>query len=256
MKRAVLSAFIVLAFAAAAALADGGATIASAPAVVYGQQQFGNSTNGGPDGADSFGCETDSWWLLPTIAGDHVTVDWEGGHSVTRVALFPVGVTDYNARISGLNGNQLALVSPNGAGRGELTFTAPKTGSMPLAFQVGTCVGDGGEPGPYDFVATVEHAVRLFVPVGTLRRGSTVGVQVRDPDGRPITNSALKVRLEVQRPGSHWRIVGRASANAGLAKISVSLPRSYQDLKVSLRAHAAGGGYLSSTSQSRRVRVR
>ena len=255
MRRAVLAALIGLVFAAAAAVADGGATIAAAPAVVYGQQQFGNSTNGGAD-ASGFSCEHDSWWSLPTIAGDHVTVDWEGGRSVSRVALFPVGATDYNARISGLSGNQLTLVSPNGTGRGELTFTAPKTGSMPLAFQVGTCVGDGGEPGPYDFVASVKHADRLFVAVGALRRGAVVNVQVRDPDGRPITSPALRVSLQVQRPGSHWRSVGHASAAGGLAKIPVSLPRSYKGLTVSLRAHASGGGYLTATSQSRRVRVR
>ena len=255
MRRAMLSALMVLALAAAAARADGGATIASAPAVVYSQQQFGNSTNGGPD-ALGFSCITDSWWSLPAIAGDHVTVDWEGGRSVSRVALFAVGATDYNARISGLNGNQLALVSPNGTGRGELTFTAPRSGSMPLAFQVSTCVGEGGAPGPYDFVATVRHAVRLFVPVGALRRGAAVTVQVRDPDGRPITIPALRVSLQVQRPGGHWRTVGQASPAAGLAKIPVALPRSYKGLKVSLRARAGGGGYLTATSQSRRVQVR
>ncbi len=56
------------------ALADGGPKIAGAPTIPFGEPQFGNTLNGGRslDGAYN------SYWSLPVIAGDQITIEWRG----------------------------------------------------------------------------------------------------------------------------------------------------------------------------------
>jgi hypothetical protein len=52
------------------AVAEGGQSIATAPTVIFGTQEFGSikSHNEG-------GCK--AWWLLPAVAGDKFQIDWE-----------------------------------------------------------------------------------------------------------------------------------------------------------------------------------
>ena len=57
------------------AMAEGGTSIATAPVVTWGEQEFGNTAQGThlfvPHGFDQF-------WGLNVVAGDKLTIDWEG----------------------------------------------------------------------------------------------------------------------------------------------------------------------------------
>jgi hypothetical protein len=65
--------------AAGSASATARANIASAPTVAYGVQEFGNTaTDSTPLQGLCPDIETDTWWLLPVLAGDAVTINFEG----------------------------------------------------------------------------------------------------------------------------------------------------------------------------------
>jgi hypothetical protein len=150
---------------APAALA-GGPNIASAPQVAYGQRDFGNTVtdNGRSSGEPGFdyldaGCGDgdSSWWTLSVIAGDQVTINFEG--RATTALAFPVGTNDYNVT----NTEAYAHVDSQGQKR-SCPSTAPQTGSMPLDFY--DCSGPEygfPSPGPYDFVAYVRHRLNPYI---------------------------------------------------------------------------------------------
>lgn len=54
---------------AASAQAEGGAGIATAPTVAFGQQEFGTLST--PNAQ----CVYASWWLLPVVTGDTIQID-------------------------------------------------------------------------------------------------------------------------------------------------------------------------------------
>jgi hypothetical protein len=61
------------------AFAAGGATIASAPTVAYGQQEFGNTATDSTVAQDlCHGSDQTSWWLASVTAGDRLTIDFGG----------------------------------------------------------------------------------------------------------------------------------------------------------------------------------
>jgi hypothetical protein len=83
-------------------VATGGGSIASAPTVAYGQLEFGNTATDLPANEFANGyCY--SWWLVPAITGDKITIDWtsepdaNGAYLTALWAyLYPVGTTDFN----------------------------------------------------------------------------------------------------------------------------------------------------------------
>lgn len=141
-------------------LAAGGATIAEGPTVTYGVQLFGDTLADSKGKTLSDCVDGESWWSLPVIVGDEVKVDWEGGADVMQA--WGVGTTDFNIHDApspqqfdtGSNSKQESFVK------------APVSGVMPLRFysenEEGFCIlfhSSQVPPGPYDFVATVQHAL-------------------------------------------------------------------------------------------------
>jgi hypothetical protein len=245
----------VIAVVAGPAFADGGQTIAAATPVVIGEQQFGNTANGG---ALAGGCYPNnlsvyySWWSLPVIAGDSVTIDWEvsAPASGTAIGVWATGTTDFTieqtkaAQSQDLNSNNKA----------ELKFAAPQTGNMPLAFVVDTLCR--GVQGPYDFTATIKHGVLLALPrVSSLRRHSQLRVRAHTPDGGKITDPRLKIDVQIST-GQTWRTVGTAAVVNSSATVRVRVPASLRSRHVRLRALAHGSNYVRATSVTRRVTVR
>jgi hypothetical protein len=231
----------------AVALADGGQTIATATPVVYGQLETGNTANGGvtTDGADGY----ESYWALNVTNGDDVTINWtapldQNGNgpvlSVYEVATNDASIEDANPFWSDNLGAN---------GQDAMTFTADETGMMPLQCEESA-------PGPYQFSATVTHAVVLTVPnVSTLADKGTIDVGVANPDGTGLSDPSLVVDLQVQASGQAWSTIGSASASGGSAKIAYTVPASLDGKTVQLQALAQGAAYQTQTSTSQSVAV-
>jgi hypothetical protein len=234
------------------ASADAG-TIASATPVVYGQQEFGNTLNGGTGEPSCFGSPPQksyrSWWALSVTAGDELKVDWETHQTSMNLNLFPVGTTDFTF----LTGSPLVSQQVNANFKAEAKYTATQTGVLPFEFHSDT--GCGSEPGPYDFVASVLHAVVLSLPVVTqLPPAGTVTVGVHNPDGAPLSDPSLVVTFNTLVSESPTA-VGSAPVVNGVATIPFTLPASAIGHSVTVEATSAGGSYLPSSSATESVTV-
>jgi hypothetical protein len=242
-----------------AAMAAGGSSIAAAPTVAYGQQEFGNTATDGapPTGANQPYAGAGGWWALPVIAGDALTIDWEGQDGAF-LSIYSVGTTDFNVRdrdaVVSDDIDTFFQGSPAPAGKSEVHLTAQQSGTMPM--NITNYAYGGKSPGPYNFIAYVKHAVILALPhVSSLGRAGTLNVQVHNPDGGPITDAGLRVAVEV-RIRSHHATIGVASASSGVARVSYKIPRLYRHSRVSIRAVATGPDYRTKHSSSLRVTTR
>lgn len=132
------------------AAAEGSASIAGAPVVVYGQQESGNTANGLHvfDGLSVIQ-GWNSFWGLKVAAGDKLRIDWEAPpRSGTHLNLFPVGTTDYTIA----RAHSLAYQGQNPEGKNELTFEANQSGVMSLDIRAQAALGT-----IYSFVVYVHH---------------------------------------------------------------------------------------------------
>lgn len=237
------------------AAAGGGASIAAAPVVAYGQQGFGNTATDGGTNPGSLSLEQqcsqtgdNGWWNLPVVAGDGVTIDWEAP-AESYAMVFPVGTTDFN--LVGSQAVQHEMVSGNG--KAALWFRATVSGTMPLVIGAGGCFT--ATTGSYSFTAYVKHTVRLFIPRRrVLPLHGTVAVSVRNPEGQPISDSGLQVLVQIQGHGD-WRVIGRASPAGGVAKVPCTVPAGLRGSHTLLRAIARGNAYEPAASATVRVRV-
>lgn len=230
-----------------------GVSIAGATPVVYGQQEFGNTINGG-EGQDGCGegppkYSYRSWWALPMTAGDEVKVDWETHQTRMNMNLFAVGITDYTF----LNTEPIAESEVNSNFKEEMTYTASQTGILPLEFHSDS--GCGNEPGTYNFTASVLHAVVLSVPVvKTLPVSGTISVGVHNPDGVPISDPSLAVTFDVMASGSPVG-VGSAPVLNGTATIPFTFAAAYAGHSVTIEARSSGTAYLPGSSATELVTV-
>lgn len=237
----------------ASALADAG-TIASATPVVYGQQEFGNTTEGGvgqPGCDSSTGSSYRSWWALSVTAGDALTVDWETHSTSMNLNLFPVGTTDYTF----LDTNLLTSEEVNANYKAEATYTATQTGIVPLEFHSDT--GCGNPPGPYNFTASVLHAVVLSLPtVTSLPLNGTISVDVHNPDGVSLSDPGLSVTFNVLVSGESAYVgVGSAPVSNGVATINFAMPSTAAGHSVTIEATSNGAGYVPGSSATQVVSV-
>lgn len=237
------------------AAASGGASIAAAPVVAYGQPEFGNTATDGGTNPGSLNLEqqcsntgNNGWWNLPVVADDSVTVDWEAPDE-SYAMVFPVGTTDFN-----LLGSQAVtheMVSSNG--KAAMWFRATVSGTMPLVIGAGGCTST--TTGPYSFTAYVKHSLRLFIPHRrVLPLHGTLAVHVSTPEGQPISDPALRVLVQAQS-GGHWQTIGSAAAAGGVATVSYAMPAGLRGSHASLRAIARGNAYEPAASATVRVRV-
>ena len=243
--------------------AQGGQTIASAPAVAYGQLESGGPAgfrtpdcNGTPviGGFSDYGYW--SWWTAPVVAGDVVTVDWQAqpGQDSSgnprywyRVQAFPAGTNDFTVADT----NQvLDDIFADRATIGQFSFRASVSGSMPFVFLSDSCAA----PGPYAFTASVSHGLLVSLQRFTrVHRTSKVSVAVDTPDGAAVPSG---VNVQVQLYSNHrWSSVGSAPVSNGWAVVQLHLPRSVAGEVVSLRAYGTGSGYRGAVSRSTRARV-
>lgn len=224
--------------------AEGGTSIAAAPAVAYGQQEFGTIVS-----HDAGGCR--AWWLLPMTTGDHLSIDWETSTDpYVKLFLYAPGTTDFNY----LQTNGVGYQTLNSNSKAEFTFTAPTTGTFPLWLTDVGCRGNVA-PGAYSLTAYVTHVLNVFLPhIGNLHSKGTVTVAVHDPAGGPIESPMVKVELQIKGRGG-WHAIGAAPVSQSAAAIRYSVPRSLRHQRVAVRALAAGIGYLAVTSMHIKART-
>lgn len=233
------------------ALAAGGETIATAPLITSRQQYVGDTAEVPERGTCFLGNSSFSeYWRVRLTAGDALTVNF----GITEinvdftVLLYPHGTTD--SRVDGARSLASVSVGRNGAGR--LEFRAARSGTHPLRFS--SC--GGFATGPFEFRAQVKHRALLSLPARrSVDRTGTIAVQVRTPDGRPITDPALRVTL-LGTWGNKTRTLGRTSPKKGVASFKPSLPASVGGSAIKLRAVAEGRDYFGAVTGTRTVRVR
>jgi hypothetical protein len=239
--------------AVSSASAAGGSSIASAPTVVYGQQEVGNT-------AADYGSQTrtgdlngDSWWRLQATAGDRITIDWEG--NADELNVWPAGTTDYNIEANSDDGVSSNFVSAyNGANlKMETVLTVPRDGSYPLEFLTDyPFCGCGVDPGPYDFTAYVQHALVIASTATRSNRRqhrTSFWFSVANPDGAAITDPNLRFVDQIWN-GRKW-VNGPVSA-APFA-FSVRWNQGARGRWQRVRIVVFGQGYISTASRTVRV---
>jgi hypothetical protein len=252
----IVVASVIVCSAADAAFADGGQSIASAPMIAFGQQEFGNTANGAKTGFDgdddgSNACSTldgmDSFWTAHVVSGDKLIFDWKAQNR-TVLNVLPVGTTDFTANSTTPD----AIKQTSSNQKTELSLVESRTGTAPVIF----CANSPSDLGPYDFTAYVLHALRLSL--GAIHRLShhrtSVRVGVHDPDGAPITDRALALDLQVKSQ-STWRTMSTVRPGSARFVFTTKWGRSHWGKRVRLRVRAHGSGYLSATSPSAVVQV-
>jgi hypothetical protein len=252
---ALLATVSVLALPQSQAFGAGGKSIESASAVVYGQQEFGNTAEGsyltsscGLFGGFAGCCEHAyrSFWSLSVVAGDQLTIDWESQALETELKLAPVGTTDYTLFQTELAAEQ-SLASN---GKNQLTYKPPQSGVMPLYFR--QC---GNTPGPYDFVATDQHALVVSLDrtsYVTLNTGVTAHASLAD--GTPVPNG-MAFWLNAYWP-RHGFANYEAKSSGGNLRFRLALPPSTIGKTVTLVVvRLAGAEYLATKSTSIRPHV-
>lgn len=234
-----------------AAYAAGSPSIASAPLVQPRIQQFGDNTTCCYMG-DGFGFHRE-FWALQLIRGDRVVINWAFPPTDDRNVAphaFPPSVTDFNFTPAA---ERPVTYTGGGSGKGSARFVVSSTGRWSIAF-VTSAIAD--EPTSYSFTAFVRHLARIsFAPPKSVSRSESLRVTVSTPDGTPISDSALTLRLEAYGM-KRWRSVSTSVAKAGKATLPLRLAPASKGTTVRLRVRADGLDYVPSLSPVRSVRVR
>lgn len=235
-----LACALSLAVFSAAAQASG--TIAGAPAVVFGQQEFGNTATDSQATCPALQ-EQDSWWLLPATAGDRVTIDYEGS-GVRQERLFPIGTNDFNYPSRDENPFQ---GSDSGGGRLESVIDIPQTGVWPLEFDSWAACGSP-VGGPYDFTAYVAHKVVVTLNSRSDRskHQTTFSVDLHTPDGAAVTNHALTCVVQ-ELAGGKFKTVGKS---APPCRLTVRWTARQRGKTQTMRAQVSGSGYLPASTRN------
>ena len=221
------------------ASAEGGSSIASAPAVVIGEQEFGNTANG-----PYFHGSYHSFWGLGLAGGDKVVIDWEAIRTDMWLRLYPPSTSDFNLE----QADPIKQQQPSSNGKNEMRFTPSQGGVFPL-------IVEGRYSGIYSFTVFVKHALTVIMPrLSRLPHRGELRVQVHSPEGTTISDSTLKVNVEA-RAGRTWKKIGSAPVSNSIAEVSVKVPRTLWHKRVSLRATALGQSYIKTHSRSERVSV-
>jgi hypothetical protein len=212
---AVLSLLIALAMPSSHAYASGGANIASAPTIVFGQHTFGNTATGEWD------CGPAEFWNLALKAGDQATIDWEAssGDYAHAAVIFPSGTTDFSIN----NVRYLSYYELGENNHGEAVFSTGAAGSYPLIFAANGCDEDHHE-GPYDFTATVQHSlVATLRQYAHIRTTTVISATANLADGTAVPDGLI-FTLTVT-----WPEGGTASYSAAISGGRLSFPLALPD---------------------------
>jgi hypothetical protein len=241
---AVILGLVVFVTATEVALGEGGTSIASAPTMVYAQEEFGNTVNGGTAPWVPGVLVYSSYWLLPAVAGDRIRIDWEAQDPTNNnvwLDVFPVGTNDFNQPST----SPVASQQIGSGTKSELALSAGVTGTMAMRIRLTAPTGTGG---PYDFTAYVQHALRLGLSIHSSgRHRSDLVVGVHNPDGALITDRGLTLDFQVQSANG-WRDVGRYADTTTPFILRRTWSPGQRGRKFLFRVRAYGHGYLNASS--------
>ena len=241
---ATLAAFALPASAGAA----GGSNIASAPTVAYGQHTFGNT------GTGEWECHPAEYWNLSMKAGDQVTIDWATAdeHYASSAYVYPAGTTDFSI-------NNLYALHSWGIGsnnHAEAVFSTGTSGSYPLVFVASGC-GSEKHPGPYDFTATIQHALTIAVKqYAHIRTTTTIAASANLVDGTPVPDGTA-FNLSVTWPNpNHESAIYTATSVGGAFAFPLALPPSAMGKTATLIvSRPADAQFLAAESAKLQVKV-
>jgi hypothetical protein len=243
---AVLSAVVVT----VATATEGGATISSAPVLVFGELQHGvggNNVGGQPMGAGGH-----TFWRVHVYTGDQITgaghVQTLGGCAANRVELFAPSVTDATAR-NATPWSSNGTIFENSCRSTSFTWRFTHIPSTGLAT---IWMGISSEAPTFSFVAHVFHRTTVKIRPVTQPFGAaeTVHATVHAIAGSPVGNCTFAVRWD----GVAWHTEARAPVHAGscVARVT-SAGTHYVQLRV---AFAAVRGWLPSSATTRTLSAR
>jgi hypothetical protein len=251
-----VAAFAVFGLTSTSALAAGGSSIASAPVVSYGQQEYGSIGDSQEQTRDH--CDTGdypagtSWWNLLVRAGDRVTIDFESNPSVDAgLTVFSVGTTDFQVGTVG----ESVYAIPDQNGKGQTTFNAPKSGGMPLGFF--GCEATG----PYDLTAYVRHGLFLYLKAsGYASHQTKFYLALHTPDGKPVGSKSLvgDVQRNDPKEGNRWITsfhVYPGKPYNGKWNFSYHWMNYLHGQNVKVRVLVHGPGYQNTTSNTAQVKA-
>jgi hypothetical protein len=226
------------------AWATGGANIASAPTVVFGQHEFGNTDHG------SFGGCPDpaEYWLLSLGAGDQATIDWEttSEEYAEELNVYPAGTTDFSIN----NADTLAEFGLGSNDHAESVFHVGATGVYPIVFY-GRCDGAGG---PYDFTATVQHALLVTLKHYAHIKTTTVVTAVANlaSGGPPPDGLAFTLTVSWGRESAAYT----AASSGGNLSFPLALPETAKGKTATLEiTRAADSQFQEAKSEKLEVKV-
>jgi hypothetical protein len=255
MRRMLAAAIAVAPLIAVSPAHAEGTSIATAEAVAFGQQEFGNTINGrlweNNNCNEGKRKENESYWALGLVVGDELTIDWEAQQPQTKLELFPIGTTDFNLGKT----TPLAQQGLSNNNKNELKYTdSTVSGAMPLIIHNASCEGTNG-PGPYSFVVNVLHAVTVFLPrLSVVRSSGAMTVSVRSLEGNNPPGAALTVELQLAGRGG-WRTIGRGTTSGTSVLVHFRVPGLLRHRRATLRALAHGHEYKPATSRHVKVRT-
>lgn len=256
----VLFAVVLTSFLFAAnAAGEGGASVATAPSIPWGQQQFGTIAGGSTSLTASY-CRSGSsaasqmptrYWLLNGATGDHVTIDFEVGPRA-NVIVMPNGSTDFTLDAPPLFDDQY-FINANAGGKHQLAFTLNQGGLYPVLFCQYVDYATA-----YNFTANVKHAVVLTLKKRKkLSRSGTLNVAVHTPEGLAVSDPALTVAVQIKKPHSRkWKRIGSASVSNSVAAVPYRLSSSLLGKKISIRAVTSGLNYVDSYASKFQAKVK
>ena len=222
----MLGALLLAALVPASASAAGGANIASAPAVVYGQHTFGTTATGSYEK-----CYPAEYWTLPMKAGDQVTVDWATANReyAYKALIYPAGTTDFSIN----NVNPLEYFYLGSNNHAEAVFSTGIGGSYPLIFAGDEC--GGPTPGPYDFTATLQRALTISLKNYThIRTTTVISASASLADGSPVPDGLVfNLTVDWHSP-THESVLYTASSVGGAFSFPLALPETAKGKKATL----------------------
>jgi hypothetical protein len=216
----------VTALAPTSALANGGANIASAPAM-----PIGTPVSGGAATVDNYTTCCKFWahpdtggveyWRINTLAGDQLTIDWtDVAGTYVSVCLMTPDITDFTVG----DVQDCAAYLQNNAKR-ELRFTVPTPGAWILAVGDDWCCNHEGWA--YDLITYVKHKTSTMLtansPVRAHRQATLHGA----------VSGVAAGKVVIQRRGKTggWTTVGLKAVRSNgsfVFKTRVGAARTYR----------------------------
>jgi hypothetical protein len=247
---AITAGVLVFALPATSACAAGGASIASAPTVAYGQHTFGSTATG------EFHCDPAEYWNLSMQAGDQVTIDWAtaNAHYANEALIYPAGTTDFS--INNVSSLKEFYIGSND--HAEAIFSTGVGGSFPLIFtgEGDYCEGRG-VPGPYDFTATIQHSLTVALKqYAHIRTTTVISAGANLVNGTPVPDGTA-FNLSVTWPNpNHESAAYTATSVGGAFSFPLALPASAMGKTATLIvSRPADAQFLAAESAKLQVKV-